>query len=154
MIEQAPVNEPESKPDEPKPADDPPAPLGTNIQGDGPPDGFGLSRNRGNGGGSGRGLGGTGRSVSRWGWYAGKVQSSIGEALRGNPRTREAVLNQKVRIWPDSTGRITRAKLDGSTGNAALDAEITAVLTGVQLAEPPPADMPAPILLRLSARRP
>lgn len=153
MIEQTPVNEPEAKP-EPKPADDPPAPLGTNIQGDGPPDGFGLSGGKGNGGGTGTGIGGGGKSSSRWGWYAAKVQTAVGETLRRNPRTREAVLSHKVRIWPDSTGRITRAKLADSTGDSALDTAITDSLTGIQLPEPPPADMPSPILLRLSARRP
>ena len=50
MVEQTPVNEPEPKPDEPRPADEPPAALSTNVQGDGPPDGFGLS---GAGGGTG-----------------------------------------------------------------------------------------------------
>ena len=155
MIEQTPLPEDEPKPEEPAPADDPPADPGTNIQGDGPADGFGLSGNKGNGGGIARGLGGSGtKASSRWGWYAAKVQSGIGDALRRNPKTREAVLNHKVRIWPDNTGRITRAKLENSTGDAAMDAAITAVLTGVQLAEAPPSGMPAPILLRLSARRP
>lgn len=154
MVEQTPVNEPEPKPDEPKPADEPPAALSTNVQGDGPPDGFGLSGAGGGGNGSGRGLGGSGRAASRWGWYAAKVQTSIGEALRRNPKTRDAVLSEKIRVWPDATGRISRAKLAASTGDPALDAAITSALTGVQLPEPPPADMPSPILLRLSARRP
>jgi len=71
-----------------------------------------------------------------------------------HPRTREAVINQQVRIWPDATGRIARARLVGTTGDPALDAAINEALTGWQLAEPPPADMPAPILLRLTSRRP
>jgi protein TonB len=154
MIEQAPVTEPEPKPEEPKPVnDDPPPPLGTNITGDGAPDGFGLSGTRGNGAGNGRGLGG-GRAASRWGWYAGKVQATLAETLRRNPRTREAVLNGKLRIWPDSTGRITRATLADSSGDSALETAIAGALTGVQLPEPPPAGMPSPILLRLSSRRP
>ena len=154
MVEQTPVNEPEPKPEPPKPADEPPAPIATGIQGDGPPDGFGLAGTRGGTGGTGRGLGGSGTAASRWGWYAAKVQNSVGEALRRNPRTREAVLNERVRIWPDSAGRIARAKLADSTGDAALDSAITAALIGVPLPEPPPPDMPVPIVLRLSARRP
>lgn len=155
MIEQTPVAEEEPKPEPPQPADDPPPDLGTNIQGNGPADGFGLSGNRGTGGGTGKGLGGSGtKSSSRWGWYAAKVQSSIGDALRRNPRTREAIINSKVRVWPDSTGRITRAKLETSTGDAAMDASIIQTLTGIQLSEAPPADLPSPILLRLAARRP
>lgn len=155
MVEQTPVNEPEDKPEEPPPADDPPAPLATGIAGDGPPDGFGLAARGGGGTGSGsRGLGGSGRSASRWGWYAGKVQTTLAEALRRHPRTREAVLNARVRIWPDATGRITRANLASSTGSAALDAAVTEALMGTMLPEPPPADMPTPIVLRINARRP
>lgn len=153
MVEQEPVPEDEPKPDEPKPADDAPPDPGTGIKGDGPPDGFGLS-GKGSGGSGNRGLGGSGGARSRWGWYAAKVQSSIGEVLRRDPKLREAVLDRKVRIWPDSTGRITRAKLESSTGDPALDAAITRALTGVQLTEAPPADMPTPILLRIAARRP
>lgn len=154
MIEQAPVVAEEPRPAPPAPADEPPPDLGTNIRGDGPADGFGLSGQPGAGGGAGRGIGGGGGGASsRWGWYASKVQRSIGDALRRNPRTREALLNHKVRVWPDRTGRIARAKLESSTGDAALDAAITAALSGIQLGEAPPADMPSPILLRISARR-
>ena len=153
MIEQEPVREEEAKPEAPKPADDSPPDLGTGIKGDGPPDGFGLS-GKGGAGGAGRGLGGTGTARSRWGWYAAKVQSGISEALRRDPKIREAVINGKVRIWPDASGRITRAKLDSSTGDAALDAAIIRSLNGVQLSAPPPADMPSPVILRISARRP
>ena len=150
MIEQAPV-ENEEKPDDKPPA---PAPdLGTGLKGDGPPDGFGMG---GSGGGSRIG-GGSSQQRSKWGWYASQVQSRIAEALRTNRKTRVAKMNSvQVRIWPDAaTGRVTRASLAGSTGDAALDAAITSeILTGLQLTEPPPAGMPAPIVLRLSARRP
>jgi TonB family protein len=61
----------------------------------------------------------------------------------------------EVRVWPDATGRITRAKLDRSTGDAALDAAIRdEALSGLQLQQPPPEGMPTPIVLRVSARRP
>ncbi len=154
MVEQTAVNEPEPRPEELKPADEPPAPLATGITGDGPPDAFGLSGNGNGRGGGGGGLGGGGPAASRWGWYAAKVQSAVGEALRRNPRTREAVLNERVRIWLDSGGRIARAKLADSTGDAALDRAIVESLTGMLLPEPPPPDMPAPMVLRLTARRP
>jgi hypothetical protein len=45
--------------------------------------------------------------------------------------------------------------LAGSTGHPVVDAAIKEeVLTGLQLEEPPPADMPLPIVIRLTARRP
>lgn len=152
MVEQTPVAEAEKKPDpSPPKADEPPA-LGTNIRGPGGSDGFGLGSS-----GNGRGLGraGSGGGGSKWGWYAGQVQTRIGEALRNNRKTRSARLSVQVRVWPDQTGRIARAQLVSSTGDSALDAALqNDVLTGLQLQEPPPAGMPTPIVLRLSARRP
>jgi outer membrane biosynthesis protein TonB len=157
MVEQTPVNEPEEKPVEaPKVDEPPPAPMGTNVAGNGPPDGFGLSGGNGTGG-TGLGGSGSGRKVggSKYGWYAGQVQSKIADAMRQHSRTRNASLSLQVRIWPDSTGRISRAQLVGSSGDPQVDEAIkNEVLTGLQLMEPPPADMPTPIVLRLSARKP
>lgn len=152
MIDQTPVHEPEAKPKAEPPKSAPaPGPVGTGIKGAG--DGFGLGGGNGSGflGGSGKGSG----SGSRWGWYAGQVQGRIAEALRRNRTTRSAGLSLQVRVWPDSSGRITRAQLVGSSGDPAVDAAIqNEVLNGLQLQEPPPADMPKPIVLRLMARRP
>jgi periplasmic protein TonB len=152
MIEQAPV-ENESKPED-KPADEPPpADIGTGIKGDGPPDGFGLS-GRGPGGGNGTGTSSS-QQRSRWGWYASQVQQRIQEAVRSNRTTRAASIRADVKVWADSTGRITRATLSNPTGNAAVDAALRdQILTGLQLSEPPPAGMPMPISLRVTARRP
>ena len=110
-----------------------------------------------------KGKGGTGdgsgpavrHSSSRFGWYAAQVQRSIGEELRKNKKTRTADFVVMVRIWPDSTGRIERAKLGGTTGDAGVDAAlINEVLPGLQLQEPPPAGLRLPIIMRLTARRP
>lgn len=151
MIEQAPVDKEEPKPDE-KPKDEPP-PVSTNIKGDGKSDGFGgLSSSGGNGLIGGRSGSGSG---SRWGWYASQVQTRIADALRKNPRTHNAGFSVQIRVWPDSTGRIARAQLVGSTGDTAVDDAITnEALNGLQLQEPPPPNMPMPIVLRLTARRP
>jgi len=141
--------QPEEKPEEepPKPPDQPP--IGTNIKGDGSSNGFNLGNSQGNG------FGGQGAKSTRFGWYAGQVQSRIAEALRDNRKTRAAELSVQARIWPDADGRITRVQLKGSTGDPTLDAALRdEVLTGLQLREPPPPGMPLPIVLRLSARRP
>ena len=78
------------------------------------------------------------------------------DVLRSNRKTRAASISAlQVRVWPDATGRITRAQLVGSTGQRELDATLqNEVLTGLQLQAPPPAGMPAPIVLRLNLRRP
>ena len=141
------MEEPEEKPKDipEKPPDEPP--IGTNIKGDGQGDSFGLSGSAGNGFGGGGG--------SRFDWYAGQVQRRIADALRSNSTTRDATLSVKVRVWADSTGRISRVELAGSTGDPSLDETLRGrVLTGLQLSEGPPEGMPMPILLRLTARRP
>lgn len=145
----------EAKPDpkpEPAKVPDEPAPLGTGLKGDGP--GMsGLGSGSGIGGGTLGGSGG-GKGGSRFGWYAGQVQSKIAEALRKHPKTKSAGMRVEVRIWPDTTGRITRAQLASSTGDTALDDAIkNGVLAGLQLQEPPPAGMKLPIVLRLTAQR-
>lgn len=151
MIEQAP-EEISEKPDD-KPSDEPKdEPLGTALTGGDGSSGLGVG-----GGGGGRGMigGGGGKGGSRWGWYAGTVQSRIAEALRKHPLTKRAGFTNIVKVWSDATGRITRVRLSSSTGDRALDNAIeNEVLSGLVLSEPPPDDMPMPINLRISARPP
>jgi outer membrane biosynthesis protein TonB len=149
MVEQQPVQDEKKEPPKEKP--DAPAPLGTSITGPGGGPDLGLGSGLGGGGGYGSGGGGG----SKYGWYASQVQSRIADALRSNPRTRTARMNVIIRIWPDSTGRITKARIAGTTGDGSLDATIqNDILTGMQLSDPPPADMPLPIVMRVSAQRP
>jgi outer membrane biosynthesis protein TonB len=149
MVEQPPVNKPEEKPkDAPKSPDKPPGPPGPVASG--PPSDFGL----GGGGEGGGGIGGSGGG-SKYGWYAGEVQAAITKALHNNEKTKSAALHLKVRVWADGTGRITRASLAGSSGDSAVDDAIkNQVLTGLNLPEAPPSDMPMPIVLRISELRP
>lgn len=147
MVEQSPVDEHEEKPkDEPPPS----AAISTGIKGDGNADGFGV------GGGNGNGMigGGAGRQHSKWGWYAGIVQSGISDVLRRNPKLRSASLNLKVRIWSDTTGRVTRAKISGDSSDPKTEQAIQDALMGVQLKEAPPVGMPQPIVMRVIAKRP
>lgn len=158
MVEQKHMEEPETKPVHPdeKPKEDskkqaPPGPLGVNAKGEGQSDAFGLV---GKPGGNGL-LGGGGGGGTRFGWWANEVQTRIEQALRQNNRTRTASIpGLRVRIWADNTGRVTRAQLVGTTGDTALDGAIANdVLTGLQLQEPPPSDMPMPVVLRITAHR-
>ena len=93
---------------------------------------------------------------ARFGRYAAQVQSGIKEALLQNNKTSTASISGVViRIWIDKTARVTRAQLVDTTGNPSLDSAITNdVLTGLQLKEAPPADMPMPIVLRVTTHRP
>jgi len=154
MVAQEEVKPDEVKPEEPKPVDEPP-PIGTNNAGNGPPDGFGLGAYKGGSGGNGNGIGGTGKRGSKFGWYAGQVQNAIADAMRRDERVRAATFSVKARVWADASGRITRASLSGSSGDSTLDSLLAnQVLTGLQLKEPPPADMPMPIVMRLNIKPP
>jgi protein TonB len=149
IIEEKPVHIPKDAP--PDQSDEPlPGPPGLDDAGQGPGELLGRPGGKGFLGGGGGGGGG-----SRWGWYASIVQSQIEAALRANEKTRHAVLQIRIRLWSDAVGRISRVQLVSSTGDSALDAVLRdQVLTGLQLREPPPKDMPMPINLRVIARKP
>jgi periplasmic protein TonB len=160
MVEQPKMAEPEFKEDKPldKPKDEPvkdaknaepPGPLSLDAKPVGPGDLFNLG---GKPGGNPYGGGGGG---SRWGWYASMVQSQIETALRANPKTRNAIMQVQIRLWADGSGRVSRIQLMSSTGDAELDAAIrNDVLGSLTLREPPPKDMPMPMVTRVTARRP
>ena len=104
----------------------------------------------------GGGFGGKGGGHgSKFGYYAGQVQSRVVEVLRSHKKTRSAVMDVQVRIWADNTGRITKVSLSKSTGDAALDAAIRdEVFADITLKDPPPEGMPMPIVMRFNAKRP
>ena len=149
MVEQAPVDDNEEPPDDAPPEAPSSDDISSNANGSGPAIGGGP-------GGGGTRIGSNRRgSGSKFGWYAAKVQTSIREALSRNSSTRTATMSLQVRVWADANGRITRAQLVGTSGNAAVDQSIrNQVLTGLQLPQAPPADMPMPINLRITARKP
>ena len=161
MIEQPKMAEPEFKEEKPveKPKDEPvkeakneepPGPLSLDAKADGPGDLFNLGSKPG-----GSPYGGDGGGGSRWGWYASIVQSQIESALRANRRTRSSVMQVQIRIWADGSGRVSRVQLVSSTGDTDLDAAIqNDVLGSLTLREPPPKDMPMPLVTRVTARRP
>lgn len=157
MIEQQPIVEPEikeeAKVEEPKEAPPidtdapPPGPLGP---GSDLPVGPGNSPFAPGGGGGGGGGGG-----SRWGWYAAIVQQQMEAALRAHPKTRNSIARVQVRLWADKSGRISRIQLVSSTGDPEVDAAINnEAFAGITLREPPPSDMPMPVITRITLRRP
>lgn len=124
-------------------------PLGLDTTAVGPGDSFNLG---GTPGGNGILDGGGG---SRWGWYASIVQEQISEALRNNPKTRRSRFSVQISIWADPDGHIQRVRLSSSTGDPELDRALeNDVFVGLTLREPPPKDMPMPIVMRNVAQRP
>ena len=147
--EDKPVEQPKDEPKEAKNDEPPPGPLSLDAKPTGPGDLFNLGGKPG-----GSPYGGGGGGGSRFGWYASMVQSQIEAALRANDRTRNAVMQVQVRLWIDATGRVGRVQVS-STGDRELDAVIrNEVLGSIVLREPPPKDMPMPMVGRVTARRP
>lgn len=144
-----PADKPKDEPVKDAKNDEPPGPLSLDAKAVGPGDLFNLGSKPG---GSPYGGGGGG---SRWGWYASIVQSQIEAALRANGKTRNATMQVEIRLWADGSGRVSRIQLVSSTGDAELDAAIrNDVLGNLTLREPPPKDMPMPMLTRVTAHRP
>ncbi|HEY4041453.1 MAG TPA: hypothetical protein VGM32_06370 [Rhodopila sp.] len=147
--EDKPVEKPKDEPAKDAKNDEPPGPLSLDAKAVGPGDLFNLG---GNPGGSPYGGGGGG---SRWGWYGSIVTAQVESALRTNPKTRHVVTAAQIRLWVDNSGRVTRVVLTPSTGDPEVDAAIrNEVLGGLTLREPPPRDMPMPIVTRWTAQRP
>jgi periplasmic protein TonB len=149
LVEQPPIKPDEPKPkDEPKTPDKPPGPPAPAASG--PPSDFGLG---GAGGGGGTGDGGGGGS--KYGWYAAEVIVAIKARIEANDKTSKANFHGlKTRIWADKNGRIIKATVSGTTGDPVVDEALkNEVLVGLQLQEPPPDDMPMPIVLRVSEQR-
>jgi periplasmic protein TonB len=71
--------------------------------------------------------------------------------LRREDKLRFAKFTAELRIWLDSLGKVTRVQLTSSSGDPAVDSAVTRSLTGLDMGEPPPKDMPQPIRLRTKA---
>lgn len=152
VVEEKPVEEPKEAPADEPPSDEPPAtgPLGMDAAGEGPGDLFNLA---GRPGASGFGYGGGGGGT-RWAAYVGFITSRIEAALRESGKTKNQTGQAQVRIWSSASGRIERIQLVSVTAGTGYDAaSLNAVLIGLVM-QPPPADMPMPIITRITGRKP
>lgn len=152
------VVEPEPKPAEPTEApqdDTPPSPsqdLGQAVTIDGAAqagnDAFGIQAGGGGGmTGSGGGLGS--RS------YSGYVSNALQQAFVRDRRTRQLAFDDiRIEIWLDPEGRVTRAQLVGSSGNAGTDDAVLAMVRDFRADEKPPASLRFPMRLSIKGRRP
>jgi outer membrane biosynthesis protein TonB len=152
--------------DVPPPDAPPPTPGGGQLalaaDGDGPGDAFNLAGNPGGkgllsgggiGDGSGGGLGSGADAASRYAWYYARMQPDIEAVLRRSKKLTATQTVAELRIWWDPSGRVTRVQPVGASADPALAEEFHA-LVGLQLRQPPPADVPMPVIMRIKAHRP
>ena len=147
-------------PDQPQDEGPPPGEqLGLDAEGSGSGDGFGLAARKGGrdittlgGGGSGGGPKG-----NPWGRYDALLNEAVSSAFQ-QALAREKALKGKnykviVKVWIDSSGKVTRAALVDSTGDSQADEVLKEALRDMRmLRESPPADMPQPVKIRVTSR--
>jgi protein TonB len=144
----------EPTPEEPQPADSPPpgADLGVDAEGSGEGDGFGLVGKKGAGDLIGGGGGG-----NPWGRYDALLNEAVSSAFQ-QALARDKTLKGKnykviVKVWIDSSGKVTRSALVDSTGDARADEVLKEALNSMRaLRDVPPADMPQPVKIRVTSR--
>jgi outer membrane biosynthesis protein TonB len=148
-------------PDAPAPSAPAAGPLALAAAGDGPGDAFNLAGNPGGraltsggawGEGSGDGAGIGGGTGNRFAWYYSRVATDIEAAFRKVKKLSSASARVELRVWCDAEGRVSRLQLLNSTGDPGWDEAIQSVV-GTRVMRPPSADIPMPMILRLTAKR-
>lgn len=136
--------EPEPTPD--KEAPPPPAQLGLDAAGAAGGDSFGLVARQG-----GSDLIGSGGAA--FAWYTGKIKDAVSDRLSADPKLRAKKFTVSVRVWIATDGQIKQIRLAGSSGNSAIDGEISAALGALgRLDQSPPLEMPQPVTLQIVGR--
>jgi protein TonB len=142
------VDIPDPIPQEDTPSNEPPPgeQLGVDAQGAGAGDGFGLVGRPG-----GRDLLASGGSA--FAWYAGLIKNDILNRLGDDKKVRNGAYSVIVRVWVGLDGTVQKANLASSSGDQGRDRAIESALSQLaRISQPPPADMPQPISLRIVSR--
>jgi len=86
-------------------------------------------------------------------WYANVIKGEVLNSLENESNVRRGSYSVSVRIWVRPDGTIERYRLAQSTGDPERDRAIEAALGRIgRFSQPPPAELPQPISLRLVSR--
>ncbi len=131
---------------QPQPTPDhqpPPQQLGLDAKGGAGSDAFGLAARPG-------GQDIIGEGASAFVWYAGLLKDQILNQLGAQPDVRTSTYSVVVSVWVGDDGTIQRVRIAQTSGDERRDHSIEEALTRLgRLSQPPPADMPEPITLRI-----
>ncbi len=153
IIEPKPEEKPKETPQETKEAPPPGDRLGLDAEGGAGSDAFGLVANKGGGALIGSGGGGL---LQRFGWYTSLIQNDLRKLLQDHFERNGGVpagnCKVSVQIRLDDQGRIVGHRVIDPCGDGRLDEAVEQVLQSARISEPPPADMPRTVKIRISAR--
>jgi periplasmic protein TonB len=86
-------------------------------------------------------------------WYTSLIKERIEDAMTKDKALASGAYKIIVKVWVASSGNIQRYELASSTGDDSIDGLIKKALDDMPaLSEAPPADMPQPVKLRVTAR--
>jgi periplasmic protein TonB len=96
---------------------------------------------------------GGGPNKHQFAWYTGLIKERIEDALAKDPTLANGAYKVVVKVWIATNGKIQRHELVGSSGKSDIDDLINKALDGMPaLTEGPPAEMPQPVKLKVTAR--
>lgn len=111
-------------------------------------DAFGLLGKKG-----GRGLLEGTEGDRQFSWYTSRVQDDIYNWLSDKDEIRKYRYSIVVKLWIDKDGTIRDFKLVKSSGDKAIDKQLTVAFAQMgQFSESPPTNMPQPIKLQINSR--
>jgi protein TonB len=142
------IEEPEPEPETPEP-EAPPAgeDLGVDAEGGAGGDSFGLVGKKG-----GRGLIGGGGGGNAFIFYGQQMQREVSDALQRSlgDAARAKKYSVIASLWISPNGALSRAELNGGSGDAAVDAALREALASLRLhLQAPPPGMPQPVKIRI-----
>ncbi|MFY3138398.1 STN domain-containing protein [Achromobacter xylosoxidans] len=84
--------------------------------------------------------------------YAGVLQNTVTRALCQWTGAQFGRYRASLQLWIGRNGVVRQARVLAGTGDARRDEALTAVLSGLIMDTPPPADLPQPVTLVLAPR--
>ncbi len=139
--------EEEQKPTEQPKQVEAPRPITINGPAQAGTDAFGVGA--GSGGGEVGSGGGFGDAT-----YSRYMGSALQQAIQNDERVNRLVFSADVAIWVNESGRITRAEILQSSGDAKVDQDLVATLEAMPaLDEPPPSTLEFPQRITVRGRR-
>ncbi len=95
-----------------------------------------------------------GDNGSKYAWYAGVIKSEIQLALEKNPLLKNGQYKAIVSVWLKSNGEIEKVSLLDSDASPEIEQAVKLTLESLHaIRQAPPADMPQPVKLRITAKK-